>query len=132
MDLLLRLAFVLVLFCFPAAAIAQDPEHDSTQVGAGIVCDSAQQIERYVALKSGGAPPEQAVRLVNAEANNPEACALLLIAFIPRAQVGNLSVTGGTLRVMEITVVAAATNAGWNSIPAVTQYTAVFVKTEEA
>jgi hypothetical protein len=132
MDLLLRLAFVLVLVCFPAAAIAQEPEHDaSAQVGAGIVCDSAQQIERYVALKTEGAPPEQAVRLVNAEANNPEACALLLIAFIPRAQVGNLSVTGGVLRVMEITVVAAATNAGWNSIPAVTQYTAVFVKSEE-
>jgi hypothetical protein len=132
MDFLLRLAFVFVLFCFPAAAIAQGPHDPSTQVGAGIVCDSAQQIERYVALKTEGADEAHAVQLVNAEANNPEACALLLIAFIPRAQVGNLSVTGGMLRVMEITVIAAATNAGWNSIPAVTQYTAVFVKTEEA
>jgi hypothetical protein len=132
MDLLLRLAFVLVLFCFPAAAVAQEPEHDaSAQVGAGIVCDSAQQIERYVALKAEGAAPDQAVQLVNTEANNPEACALLLIAFIPRSQVGNLSVTGGVLRVMEITVVAAATKEGWNSVPSVKQYTAVFVKTEE-
>jgi hypothetical protein len=132
MDLLLRLAFVLVLFCFPAAAIAQEPHHDaSAVVGAGVVCDSAQQVERYAALKSGGAEAAQAIELVNTEANNPEACALLMIAFIPRAEVGNVTVTGGVLRVMEITVVAAATKEGWNSVPSVKQYTAVFVKTEE-
>jgi hypothetical protein len=133
MDLLLRLAFVLVLFCFPAAAVAQEPNGDtSAVVGAGVVCDSAQQVERYAALKSGGAEAAQAIELVNAEANNPEACALLMIAFIPRAEVGNVSVTGGMLRVMEITIVAAATHAGWTSVPSVKQYTAVFIKTEDA
>lgn len=133
MDLLLRLVFVLVLFCFPAAAGAQEPHHDaSAVVGAGVVCDSAQQVERYAALKTGGAEAARAIELVNTEANNPEACALLMIAFIPRAEVGNVSVSGGILRVMEITVVAAATNAGWSSVPSIKQYTAVFVKTEEA
>ena len=133
MDFLLRLALVLVLFCFPAGAIAQESDRNpSAEVGAGVVCDSAQQIERYVALKAEGTAPQQAIQLVNAEANNPEACALLLIAFIPRAQVGNLSVTGGMLRVFEITVVAAATHAGWTRVPEITQYTAVFVKMQDA
>jgi hypothetical protein len=132
-DLLLRLIFVLVLIGFPAAAIAQEPDRDaSTEVGSGIVCDSAQQIERYVALKAAGAQPAQAIQLVNAEAKNPHACGLVVAAFIPGAQVGNLEVTGGTLRVMEITIVAAANRAGWNSVPATTQYTAVFVRSEDA
>jgi hypothetical protein len=132
MDLVLRLAFVLVLFSFPAAAMAQEPgPHAATAVGAGVVCDSAQQIERYFTLKAEGAEPEQAIRLVNTEAKNAEACAIIVVAFIPRAEVAKVAVTGGMIRVMEITVVAAATHAGWNSVPAITQYTAVFVKTEE-
>jgi hypothetical protein len=132
MDLLLRLAFFLMLICFPAAAIAQEPGRDSsTEIGTGIVCDSAQQIERYVALKAEGARPDQAIQLVNAEAKSPHACGLVVVAFIPGAEVGNLSVTGGTLRVIEIIIVAAATHAGWNSVPATTQYTAVFVRSEQ-
>jgi hypothetical protein len=133
MDLLLRLAFVFVLFCFPAGAIAQTAKPDTTAaIGAGVVCDSAQQIERYFALKAEGAESEQAVRLVNTEVNNPEACALIVVAFIPRAEVAKVAVSGGMIRVMEITVIAAVTPAGWNSVPAITQYTALFVKTEEA
>jgi hypothetical protein len=133
MDLLLRLAFVLVLVCFPAGAIAQEPEPDSsTEIGTGIVCDSARQIERYVALKAEGARPEQAIQLVNAEAKSPHACGVVVAAFIPGAEVGSLPVTGGILRVMEITIVAAATGAGWSSVPATTQYTAVFVRSQEA
>ena len=100
MDLLLRLAFVLVLFCFPAGAIAQDSERNpTTAIDAGVVCDSAQQIERYFALKAEGAEPGQAIQRVNAEANNPEACAIVVIAFIPRAEVGSaLDGTEGTAR----------------------------------
>src|SRR5262245_28956211 len=132
MDLMMRLAFVLVLLCFPAGAIAQEQNREASPVvGGGVVCDSAQQIERYFALKGEGAEPEQAVRLVNTEAKDPRACAIIVVAFVPRAEVAKLTVNGGVIRVMEITVIAAATPAGWDRVPPVTQYTAVFVKTEE-
>jgi hypothetical protein len=133
MDLIMRLAFVLVLFSFPAGAIAQEQNSDaSAVVGAGVVCDSVQQIQRYFALKGEGAQPEQAIQLVNTEAKDPRACAIIAVAFIPRAEVAKLAVSGGMIRVMEITVVAAATPAGWDRVPDIKQYTAVFVKTEEA
>ena len=137
MRSLLRIPLVLAAaVCLSSAAVAQDNftldnADKSPTVGVGVICDTAEQVERLVSLQTVGTPPERAILVVNQEASNPRACGVAATAFVPGKALANYSVSGGTIRVLEITVFATATEAGWQKVPAQTQYTAVFVKSEE-
>jgi hypothetical protein len=126
-------AFALALLGFPLAALGQEnKDNDNTNVGVGIVCDTAGQVERYISLNKDGTPAEAAIQTINTESNNPHACGMVVAAFVVGEEVGNVTVPDGTVRIVEITIVAAQTQSGWQRTPPTVQYTGVFVKSEAA
>ena len=85
MNLLTRVVIWGVLFCFPVAASANEQNgtdtEQSVELGVGLICNSEAQVERYLALNIDDEAPDKAIKAVNAEANDPNACALASIAF---------------------------------------------------
>jgi hypothetical protein len=84
MSFATRLVPLIALFAAPFCAAAQTPDYE---VGPSLVCDTQGQVERFVALFSGDA--QAAVRTVNAEAEDPSACAIMNVAFMPRQPARN-------------------------------------------
>jgi hypothetical protein len=79
-------AHVVSLFALLAAPICAPAQASDYEVGASLVCDTQEQVERFVAIFTGDA--QAAIRLVNAEAKNPSACAIMNIAYMRGTQVG--------------------------------------------
>lgn len=131
MKLVARVVMWGLLFCFPVAANAQQQDK-SLEVGMGLICNSAAQVERYLSLHVANTSPDAAVRLVNDEAHDPNACALAAIAFTRGEQGKSVPAPGGVMKVTQVTIVAAQTPAGWMRIAPLVQYTAIFEKLEEA
>ena len=115
---------MLTLFCLPAKA--QDDlaakAQEKLEVGRGVVCDTLQQVKRYVALRGNGAETEIALQTVNGEAHVP-VCSVALVMFSAGARVGGLSVQGRLLSIIEINVHAFGNGAVWMQIPATLRYT---------
>ena len=104
------------------------PETDSASVGVGMICNTPQQAERFVALRAGGAQGEQAMKKVNAEARDPRACGIAAIAFVPAATVSTKPVGGHLLQVIRIEIVAGYNGHGWQHITNMVQYAIVEAK----
>jgi hypothetical protein len=83
MNFATRLVPLLSLLAAPICAPAQASDYE---VGASLVCDTQGQVERFVALFSGDA--QAAIRVVNAEEANPNACAIMSVAYMRGMQVG--------------------------------------------
>jgi hypothetical protein len=79
-------AYSVPLFALLAAPFCTVAQASDYQVGPSLVCDTQQQVERFVALFTGDA--QAAIRFVNAEANNPAACAIMNVAYMRGEQVG--------------------------------------------
>lgn len=89
----------------------------SPVMGRGVICDSALQVEQYIALQGGDA----ALAVINAKAKN--ACALLLVAFEKGTVVKKL----GNQEITEILVIAYNDGHQWVPVEPLPQFT-VFVK----
>jgi len=125
------LGAALGLLCLGSAAIAQETEQ-KTLVAVGLICDTAQQVGRYVNLYTEGASAETAMQVVNKEENNPRACRMTAAVFIVGEAVETISLSGGDVQIVEITMVAAQTKTGWRPMAPTVQYTAVFVEAQRA
>ena len=133
-----RLFFVVTLFCIPLGATAQEnrsavqqPDANGAKTGVGIVCNTPQQIERYLNLHIAGAEPSAALATVNAEAQNSTACGIVDSAFVETREISKVSISSGFLRLVKITVLATRNTLGWHRVPPTVQYTALFVKAQE-
>lgn len=131
MKILTRVLLWGFVFCFPVGANATEP-HKSLEVGAGLVCNSAEQVERYLALHADNQPPDAAIHVVNTEAHDNNACMLAAIAFVRGEQQATVPAPGGVMRIVKVTIIAAQTPAGWARVDHLIQYTAIFEKLEEA
>jgi hypothetical protein len=139
MNLLTRVVIWGLLFCFPVAANADeqsrshaDQQRQSLEVGIGLICNSEAQVERYLALHVKDESPVEAIKVVNAEAQDPNACALAAIAFIRGEQGKSLPTPGGQMKITQVMILATQTPAGWQRVPPIVQYTAIFEKLDEA
>jgi hypothetical protein len=134
MKVLMRVVMWGLLFCFPVAATAneQDGQNRSVEVGVGLICNSEAQVERYLALHVKDESPVAAIRVVNAEAKDPNACALAAIAFVRGEQGKSVVSHGGLMKITQVMILATQTPAGWQRVPPIVQYTAIFEKLEEA
>ena len=83
MNFAARVAPLFALLAAPFCAPAQASDYE---VGASLVCDTQGQVERFVALFSGDA--QAAIRVVNTEEANPNACAIMNVAYMRGTQVG--------------------------------------------
>jgi hypothetical protein len=124
MRLSLGLPIVLALSCFPAKAQEDllPKARDKIEIGQGVVCDTPQQVERYVALRGNGAETNIALQTVNGEAHVP-ACSVALVMFSAGARVAGSTVQGRLLSIIQINVLAFGNGQVWMKIPATVRYT---------
>jgi|SRR5436305_5569929 hypothetical protein len=124
MRFLLQASIIAMTSCLPAHAEenlpAQPPE--KIEIGQGVICDTLQQVERYVALRGNGAETNGALRTVNDEAH-VAACSVAQVMFTGGARVGGMTVQGRLLSIMQISVHAFVNGPAWMKIPATVRYT---------
>src|SRR5262245_26505017 len=84
------------------------------QVGTGLVCDTEQQVERFIALYDGDA--ETAVEAVNAEERNPTACALAAIVYVPGPPLATGRKRVATFQIVQVLVIGIITPNGVRAV----------------
>ena len=97
------LASLFTPFCTPAQAV-------DYEVGAKLVCDTQAQVERFVALFTGDA--QAAIRVVNAEEQNPTACAIVSVAYVRGPQIGMARHGDSSFEIVRVLVIGIETEDG--------------------
>jgi hypothetical protein len=95
---------------------------EDVAVGIGIICNTSEQVQRFVGLRAGGAEARSAVNVVNDEAKDPRACGVAAVAFMSDGQVETKTVHGKLVSIVRINIVAAFDGRRWSLVPAMTQY----------
>lgn len=122
------LALVLV------AALAAPAHGQDVEVGTGLICNTAAQIEEYVVAageaksQMGNAPAREiiaaALAAVNAKhQDEPNACGAGSIAYMRGKTVKVIDTPSGPREIAEIIVVGAASSQGVRSLPPTKQFT---------
>jgi len=128
MKITLRLALFSLLLC--AQAQAQDKQgfdKRDVEVADALICDTQEQVERYIALYNGD--QEAAVRAVNREENDPRACGVISAAFVRGPHIGAASHGNMAFEIVRILVVGVDSSDGLRAVePA--PYFAAFGVTE--
>jgi hypothetical protein len=106
-----RLLPLLAVLFAPSCGSAQAIHYE---VGANIICDTQTQIERFVALLSGD--KQAAIDAVNAEEQNPSACALVDVAYLRGAKIGMARNGDSAFEIVQILVVGIDTAAGIQAV----------------
>jgi hypothetical protein len=101
------LAVLSLLISFPARA--QEYEQ-----GTAVLCDNQRQVERYVELFRGEG--QAAVEAVNAEAQDPTACALETVTFVRGPELETARNNKSAFKIVRILVVGAETPSGFRAV----------------
>ena len=94
-----------------------------TETGAVMICDTQKQIERYVQVFDGNA--RAAIRAVNTEENDPNACALADVTYVQGPDVGMARSSSHAFRIVPIVVVGVSTSRGYGSVTPALFFTSV-------
>jgi hypothetical protein len=111
MRFTLRLALILLPLLLFVAIPAQAQE---VEVGTNLICDTQEQVERFVALYDGDA--QAAISAVNAAEHNPTACGMATAAFVRGPQLATARNKDTTFDIVRLFVVAVVTEAGVESV----------------
>jgi len=118
----LSTAIVLAVLGTSSAALAGNVREEGAraqkvEVGTGIVCDTQKQMERFVALFHGEA--EAAVKAVNAEEDDQNACLVGTIAYVRGPDIATARTQDATFQIVRVVVVGILTDAGFRAtVPA--------------
>jgi hypothetical protein len=112
MKSLVCFAAILALLATPMCRLAQAADHGAAdyEAGASLVCDTQGQVERFAAFLFDDA--DAAIRAVNAEENNPSACAIVNVAYIRGARLGMTRHGDNAFAIVRILVVGIETETG--------------------
>jgi hypothetical protein len=111
MKFSVMVGFLSLLLLAPARA-------DEIETSTGVICNTQRQIERFVALND--ADPQSAIRAVNAEEQNPTACAVASLAFVRGGRPVTVRKKDATFQIVPILVVGVVTPDGVRGVvPAV-------------
>jgi hypothetical protein len=110
-----------VLACGVAQA-NEEPGNGDAAIGVGIICNTSQQAEQFVKLRSKGTQPDQAMRAVNASARDDRACGVAAIAYVRDHTVDTMKLQDKLVQIVRINVVAGFNGAGWQRISDMVQY----------
>jgi hypothetical protein len=111
----LHLALLSLLACYPAQA--QEYEH-----ATALLCDSQEQVERYVALFKG--EDQSTVDAVNIEQKDPTACGLASVAFVRGPELGTARNKDSAFQIVRILVVGVDTPDGIRPVRPTPYFTA--------
>jgi hypothetical protein len=116
-------AAAVILSC--GAAQASDfnlTDTSSTAIGVGMICNTPDEAEQFLALRAHGAASKAAMQKVNKLAHDPHACGIAAIAFTRDKTVDAKPVANKLLQIVRINVVAGFNGNGWQDVPGMTQY----------
>lgn len=94
----------------PAAPAAAQTAEQTPRFISGLICDTQQQAERFVLVLRDNV--EKALGTVNNEAGTPDACMVATYGFVPGQTVSEVERNGTIMNVIEVRVMAVATNGG--------------------
>ena len=97
-----------------------------TETGAVMICDTQRQVERYVQIFDGN--PRAAIRAVNTEENDPNACALADVTYVQGPDVGMARSNSHAFRIVPIAIVGVNTARGGAPVKPALFFTPVEVK----
>jgi hypothetical protein len=123
---IIRAALLSLLLCHGPAQ-AEEPD---LNIGSGLVCDTPQQVERFIDIYEGDA--DSALAEVNSEAEGESVCAIAEFAFVLGPQVGIVKNARGTFRIMQILVIGIFTDDGFEASNPQTFFTVGVVDDESA
>ena len=118
----MRTALTIAMLSLLAAVPAQAYD---VETGSIMICDTQQQIERYVQLFDGNR--EAAIKAVNTEASNPSACAMTNVAYVKGEEIGMARSATDGYKVIQVAVVAVNTPGGYQLVQPTVFYTLVKV-----
>ena len=123
--------FVLLLSLMLAALPARAQPPVELQSGRGLLCDSAAQIERFMAVFAGDA--DAAVAIVNAEAEKTNACGVDDVLYRREQELGTVKHGEEVYRVVQISVIGVQRAGRVIPLPLPqTQFTIVKIKSHGA
>ena len=105
----------LTLLALPLLAFLGSPARaQEVEVGTGLVCDTREQVERFVALYDGD--PQSTANSVNAAENNPTACGVTTMAYVRGRQLATARNKDTAFQIVPILVLGVVTEAGVESV----------------
>ena len=126
MTLAARIAPLFALLAAPFCVPAHAADAADYEVASSLVCDTQEQVERFVALFAGDA--QAAIRVVNAEQKNPTACAMMNIAFVRGNQLGTARHGDNAFHITHILVIGVENGNGVQPVQPAAYYSAFGVK----
>lgn len=115
--LVTRAALLLLLVLWQGPGQAEELDLD---IGSGLVCDTPQQVERFVKIYEGDL--DRALAQINAEAGEV-VCSSETFAFILGPQVGIVRKTTAMYRIIQILVFGVFTEEGYEALEPQTYFT---------
>jgi len=126
------LAIGAILSCATPLAAQSGRGAEPINVGHGVICNTPEQAQRFVALRNGGSETVHALQIINREAANPTACGEAIVAFRLSEPLQTGHVEGLTVNAVKITVVAFSDGRSWSTVPETVQYAIVAPRGIEA
>lgn len=112
------------------AGFAGAKRHGNLLIGIGMVCNTTTQAEHYVHLRAGGGHVKPAVRQVNRQAHDPQACGLAAIAVQRDRTMAAQPVRGQLLSIVQVKVVGGFDGQHWTRVRPLIQYAIMSLKGE--
>jgi hypothetical protein len=133
MALTRRLASLILpsILLLASPALADDVQigTDDIQIGTGLVCDTQQQVKRFVSVYDDDV--ETAVSTVNAEEHTPNACVVVSMAYVPGDPVATATHNGKAFHIVPIVVIGVVTAEGVQEIAPAQFFSAAEVEGQE-
>ena len=120
----------LASLAFLSLPIADLPAAHDVQVGTALVCDTQEQVERFVAVYAGDAAT--AVRTVNAEEHDPSACGMASVAYVVSPPLATARSKDATFQIVKILVLGVTTEDGFRPVKPAPFFSALEVDEREA
>jgi len=101
---------------------AASPGNGDAAVGIGIICNTSEQAEQFVKLRSRGTQPDQAMKTVNAKAHDERACGVAAIAYIRDQTMDTMKLDNKLVQIVRISVFAGFNGNAWQRVSGMVQY----------
>lgn len=95
---------------------------EDPSVGIGMICNTPDQAQHYLEMRAQGVAADDAMKRINDEAQDAQACGVAAIAFKRDKMLHAHAVENKLLEVVQINVLAGFDGTGWKAIPEMTQY----------
>lgn len=109
-------AAMLICAVTPAKAESNGAADKEPAIGVGVICNTSEQAEHFVSLRTKGTEPKQAMDAVNAATQEPRACGLAAIAFTRDQTVDTKTVGNKLVQIVRINVIAGFNGNAWQRV----------------